>query len=95
MTDYLLCYDITCPRRLGRVHRTLSRYAMPIEYSVFLLIGTEQMLEHCLQESLALIDRRFDDLRCYPLPARGLRSRFGRATLPEGIQWSGLPAHWL
>jgi len=26
------------------------------------------------------------------LPSRGLQERIGRATLPEGIQWTGLPA---
>lgn len=68
---------------------------MPVQYSVFLLIGTEAMLKSCLDASLEIIDGRMDDLRCYPLPARGVRSRLGKAALPEGIQWSGLPSHWI
>jgi hypothetical protein len=39
-----------------------------------------------------LMDKDEDDVRCYPLPARGLQARIGRATLPGGIQWTGLPA---
>jgi CRISPR-associated protein Cas2 len=33
-----------------------------------------------------------DDVRCYPLPARGFQGRIGVASLPAGIVWTGLPA---
>jgi hypothetical protein len=42
-----------------------------------------------------LMDERADDVRCYPLPARGLQERIGKAALPEGTQWTGLPAGWM
>ena len=45
-----------------------------------------------LAELGRLIDPRDDDMRCYALPARGLQARIGCATLPAGIQWTGLPA---
>ncbi|MCA1973121.1 MAG: CRISPR-associated endonuclease Cas2 [Caenispirillum sp.] len=89
---YVIGYDIADPRRLGRIHREMLRHACPIEYSVFLLVGTEQAREACLAQMQQLMDRREDDVRCYPLPARGLQLRIGRATLPAGIQWTGLPA---
>lgn len=95
MPDYLIAYDITDPKRLARMHRYLRKIAVPIQYSVFYLIADERHLDALLADAASLIDPKSDDLRCYPLPARGLRFRIGRATLPAGIQWSGLPARWL
>lgn len=92
---YLIAYDITCPRRLGRLHRYLATVAVPIEYSVFFATGSLAWLVGVLAEAATLIDPREDDLRCYPLPGRGLKTRLGRATLPEGIVYSELPATWL
>ncbi|MBU3696532.1 CRISPR-associated endonuclease Cas2 [Dechloromonas sp.] len=89
--NWLIGYDISNPRRLGRVHRVMANHATPIEYSIFLYIGSDKGLAECLSEVSAIIDPNFDDVRCYPLPSRGLQERIGRATLPDGIQWSGLP----
>jgi CRISPR-associated protein Cas2 len=89
---FLIAYDITSPRRLGRMHRYLATVAVPIEYSVFFASGDVRGMLTILAEAAALIDPASDDLRCYPLPGRGLRARLGRATLPEGIHYSALPA---
>ena len=89
---WVIGYDITDPRRLGRVHRAMVDRATPIEYSIFLFIGSERQVAECLATVATLIDGKPDDVRCYPLPSRGLQERIGRATLPEGIQWTGLPA---
>ena len=89
---WLIGYDITQPQRLGRVHRAMVGRATPIEYSIFLFIGSEKGLAECLDTIRELIDARTDDVRCYPLPSRGLQERIGCATLPDGIQWTGLPA---
>jgi len=89
--NWLIGYDITDPKRLNRVHRAMVNRATPIEYSIFLFIGSEKGLAECLAAVNALIDPKTDDVRCYPLPSRGLQERIGRATLPEGIQWTGLP----
>lgn len=95
MNCWLIAYDITHGRRLQRVYRHLCGYASPIEYSIFLLSGSQADLDRCMAELGKLIDARKDDLRCYPLPARGLQLRIGKATLPDGIQWTGLPASFL
>lgn len=42
-----------------------------------------------------MIDPGSDDLRCYPLPQRGLRARLGKANLPAGIYYSAMPAEWM
>ncbi len=94
MSEFIICYDITHPRRLGRVFRHLKKNALPLQYSVFLFTGDARQLAGLMDALLPLIDPDEDDLRAYPLPARGFKARLGKASLPEGIQWSGLPAAW-
>ncbi len=94
MTDFVICYDIANPRRLGRLHRYLKKCAVPMQYSVFLFTGDDRQLERCMADAVKLIDAKEDDLRAYALPSRGLKARIGRPALPEGIQWSGLPTAW-
>ena len=89
---FIIGYDIADPRRLQRVHREMCKHASPLEYSVFLLVGDDRAKELCLAKMSALIDVGEDDVRCYPLPVRGFQGRVGRANLPLGIQWTGLPA---
>ena len=90
--NFIICYDIRHPRRLQRVYRAVLKHAAPIEYSVFILEGSGKEAMQCMAEASLLIDPTEDDLRCYPLPSRGLQFRLGRPTLPEGIVWTGLPA---
>ena len=89
---FVIGYDIADPRRLQRVHREMCKHATPLEYSVFLLIGDQRVKDRCLEKMTALIKASEDDVRCYPLPVRGFQGRVGRASLPAGIQWTGLPA---
>jgi CRISPR-associated protein Cas2 len=92
--SWLLAYDIANPRRLGRVLRCMKRHATPVQYSVFWLEGSPADSLRCVQAVRRLMDPREDDLRVYPLPAHARCLRLGRAVLPEGIQWSALPAAW-
>ncbi len=86
---FVIGYDIADPRRLQRVRRMMCRYAAPLEYSVFFLVGSAADKDRCLREIGRLIDPAQDDVRCYALPSRGLQRRIGRACLPEGVQWTG------
>lgn len=94
MTDYVICYDISNPRRLGRLFRFLRKCAVPLQYSVFLFTGDDRQLDRCMAKAAGFIDTKEDDLRAYPLPVRGLKARLGKPALPEGIQWGGLPTAW-
>ena len=94
MSDYIICYDITNRRRLGRVHSLLKKHAVPVQYSLFLFTGTDAQLQQCLDLLQAIKDQHTDDIRAYPLPQRGLRWSLGKATLPEGIHLGDLPAPW-
>ena len=92
MQCWLIGYDVSNPKRLQRIHRLMTNWATPIEYSIFLFAGTARDLEKCLAAVNEQMNAIFDDVRCYPLPARGLQERLGKATLPEGIQWTALPS---
>lgn len=83
--SYLVCYDIADPRRLGRVHRFLTKEAVPVQYSVFNAALTLFELEMLVDELTALIDLEEDDVRIYPLPAKPRILSLGRGFFPEGI----------
>jgi CRISPR/Cas system-associated endoribonuclease Cas2 len=70
-------YDISDPRRLLRVHREMCKHATPLEYSIFLLVGSEADKERCLEEIAELIEPRDDDVRCYALPRAVFRAASG------------------
>lgn len=92
MGSYIIGYDIANPKRLCRIHRAMKNHAMPIQYSIFMLEGSEKDIQNCLDEILPLMNPLEDDIRCYPLPQRGHQFRIGKSVLPEGIVWTGLPA---
>jgi len=60
--------------------------------AILMLVGNEEDKSRCMAEMAKLIEVGEDDVRCYPLPARGFQCRIGLTSLPEGIQWTGLPA---
>jgi CRISPR-associated protein Cas2 len=82
----LICYDIADPRRLARVHRAASRFAVPVQYSVFWARLDRAGLDAALRSVAVLIDPRADDVRFYPLPANVRVHAMGRAMLPEGVR---------
>jgi CRISPR-associated protein Cas2 len=94
MADYIIAYDITSPRRLARIYRYMQKTGVHIEYSVFYVTCDNRRILAILDELAALIDPRHDDLRCYPLPARGVKLSLGKAILPAGIIYTGLPPAW-
>lgn len=94
MSDFVVCYDISDPKRLGRLHRLLKKHAVALQYSVFLFTGDDRQLDRLFAAAERYIDPTVDDLRAYPLPARGLKARLGKPALPEGIQFGRLPVAW-
>ncbi len=81
---WLVCYDITDPRRLGRIHGFMKRYAMPVQYSVFLGWFPGQRLTRIIGGLVARMEVRRDDIRCYRLPAEAVLGMIGRDWMPEG-----------
>jgi len=83
---WLIAYDITCPKRLGRVHRYLKTVAVPVQYSVFATEETAQGIQHIRDALAQKINPKTDDVRIYPLPMNLELHRYGRRALPEGLQ---------
>ena len=91
MVDYLIGYDIRCPRRLQRVHRKMIGFATPVQRSVFLFTGTNKELDDCIATIKPLLNLKVDDFRCYRLPPNGFRGRLGAPVLPEGVFYGAMP----
>ena len=63
---YIVCYDISDPKRLRRVHRTMKGYGDPLQYSVFrcdlsarqriLLLEALTQIIHHRDDQVMLID---------------------------------------
>lgn len=90
----LITYDISSRKRLARLHRRLKQYATPIQYSVFYAELTEATLRTVSNMIEGLIHPKEDDVRIYKLPRAGWACQIGKASLPTGIGWTGIPPAW-
>lgn len=83
---YLICYDISDPRRLQKLHRYLRQRALPVQYSVFYASLTNNELRRIKDGINLIIEPREDDIRIYHLPDKPAIETLGRDTLPTGLQ---------
>lgn len=67
---YLICYDICDTRRLQRVHRVVSNYAVSVQRSVFHARLSRERLNLLKSELENIINLKQDDVRIYPLPEK-------------------------
>lgn len=81
----LVCYDIADPKRLGRVHRIVTNYALPIQYSVYYMNASADDVEALSRELREVIDPKKDDIRIYPLRQGEPAEVLGKQRLTEGI----------
>lgn len=82
---YLVTYDIRNPRRLARIYRHCKRAGLHLQYSVFLLRASPQMMDRFIRELASLIDPRRDDVRIYPVPERAAWTCLGRSLWPAEV----------
>jgi CRISPR-associated protein Cas2 len=82
---WLIAYDIREPRRLARVHRFLTRVAVPVQYSVFAARGSPADMRRLADELRSKIDGRVDDVRIYPVPVNPVVHTIGATLLPEDV----------
>ena len=70
-----------------------SELAFVIGYDISdprrLLRVHREMCKHATPLEYSIFLPQEDDVRCYALPARGFQGRIGRASMPEGIVWTG------
>ena len=88
---YLIGYDISDEKRLQKIYKRMTEFATPIQYSVFLFEGNVAHLQKGLNKVLDILNKKEDDLRVYPLPAKGNQWQLGKLILAEGIVWTALP----
>ena len=84
-TPWLICYDVTAPDRLQRIHREVRQYAAPLQYSVFWTHATRREVASRLHRMRPMIDLRRDDVRAYPLLTASPPVVYGRPLLVPGI----------
>lgn len=65
---WLIAYDICHPKRLGRVYRYLSKHAVAVQYSAFIIEGNDAYLHDILFAVCERIDINTDDVRAYHVP---------------------------
>ncbi len=80
---WLIAYDLREPRRIARVHRLLTKVAVPVQYSVFAARGSQAAMRQLARQIEALIDTAVDDVRMYPIPEHPLLHTIGGALLPD------------
>jgi len=69
--DYVVCYDISCPKRLAKVARVLERVASRIQKSIFLFDKVTTKELELLQKKLeSIIDHDADDIRIYKVDVK-------------------------
>ena len=68
--NWLIAYDIADPRRLSRIHRTLSKEALAVQYSLYLYHGDSKQVRALLNELGKHMKNSEDDLRAYPIPIK-------------------------
>lgn len=82
---WLICYDITDPKRLGRLHRFIKKHAVPVQYSVYYHEGSTQQVMRLMRDIEGIIDPKTDDVRAYPIPDSPCIDQLGRGSLPDEV----------
>lgn len=81
-TLYLVCYDVSCPRRLYRVHKFLLGYKVGGQKSFYECWLTQVELRHVRDTLTALIDPAEDRVHLFALDPRMKPDCLGLATRP-------------
>ncbi len=82
---FLISYDIADPKRLSKIHRTLKKAGIPVQYSVFSVVCTKRRVLNLLAHLENIMEGREDDLRCYTLPGRIDCTLLGKQLFPDGV----------
>ena len=86
--NWLIAYDITARKRLGRAYRVLRGQALHLQHSVVIFKGTQEETQHLFQKLTGMLDKT-DDLRIYPLSPHSPIYELKGSLLAEGIVLCG------
>ena len=87
---YLVTYDITDKRRIGRLYRFMKKQGVPVQYSVFLVESNAVKLNEMMVKIAKIIHTDADDVRAYRLPDNGWQVSIGAGILPNDILPGGM-----
>jgi CRISPR-associated protein Cas2 len=65
---WLVAYDIANDRRRARIHKAVSGFAIPVQYSLYLAIASQNQINARCQNLQSLIHPKQDDIRVYRIP---------------------------
>jgi len=85
----LICYDIANEKRLSKVHKIVSEYAILIQYSVYYLYANAEEIDTLCSELRSVINAKEDDIRIYPLAKDPSIQTLGQQGLLEGVLLTG------
>ncbi len=86
-TNYLICYDISNPKRLRKVYGYLRRFCLHIQFSVFFARLDYDELMRVKEELRRRIDEKSDDIRIYPLTSDAKFNILGAGNrVPDGVE---------
>lgn len=83
--SWLVTYDISNPRRLGRVFRALKKEGIPVQYSVFLVQTSQARMGAIMTRLATLIHPAEDDVRAYRVPTNTWQATLGQSILPTDV----------
>ena len=64
---YLVCYDISHPKRLRRTAKILENFGLRVQKSFFQCEMEQKRMEHLRDQVLAVVDSEKDYFFIYPL----------------------------
>ena len=71
--EYLVCYDISDEKRLAKLAKYLEKFALRVQYSVFLYKADNTELDATCSTIKEIIDAEEDDVRIYRIdPKRAI-----------------------
>jgi CRISPR-associated protein Cas2 len=78
LQHYVLCYDICDRKRLGRVHRAVTKVMMPLQYSVYYAETLPTTIQALVNVLAKIIDPLQDDVRVYAVEPLADAIRLGQ-----------------
>jgi CRISPR-associated protein Cas2 len=85
----LICYDIPDPKRLRKVERIISGFAVRLQDSLFEGDFTADELQELQSELIEIIDIDEDSIRYYPVCGHDLRNRLLITAVDKAVCSSG------
>lgn len=83
--EYMVCYDITEPARLQKIHRYVANNAEFMQLSVYRLSADQTQFREFVSVLNTLICPKNDDVRIYPLSPTIKPEIWGRKHGIDGV----------